>query len=160
MGENPSGFKGDANRPVENVSWDAVQAFIRKVNENEHTFPCRLPTEAQWEYACRAGETTRYSFDDSASQLGEYAWYAENAGGATHPVGQKKPNPWGLYDMHGNVWEWVQDWYGDYPAEAVVDPAGPAAGAARVINFFLCGNLPVQGEEEQRLPDRATVFAA
>jgi formylglycine-generating enzyme required for sulfatase activity len=133
MGGNRSRFQGDPNRPVENVSWNDVQTFIRKVNENENTFPCRLPTEAQWEYACRAGETTRYSFGASASQLGEYAWYAENSSGATHPVGQKKPNPWGLYDMHGNVWEWVQDYYGDYSAEAVVDPVGPAAGAYRVI---------------------------
>jgi formylglycine-generating enzyme required for sulfatase activity len=130
MGENPSRFKGDLNRPVEQVSWDDVQAFIRKINERESTFPCRLPTEAEWEYACRAGTTARYSFGDDERQLGDYAWYDENAGGKTHPVGQRKPNAWGLYDMHGNVWEWMQDRYGDYPSGAVTDPAGPDPGAA------------------------------
>ena len=132
MGENPSRFKGD-DRPVENVSWEDVQQFIQKLNEREGKEVCRLPTEAEWEYAARADTTTVYSFGDNASQLGDYAWYGENSGSTTHPVGDKKPNAWGLYDMHGNVWEWAQDWYGPYTAEAVTDPSGPATGAYRVI---------------------------
>ena len=114
MGNNPSYFKGD-DLPVENVSWDDVQEFIKKLNEKEGTDKYRLPSEAEWEYACRAGTTTRYSFGDDDSELGECAWYSKNSCGETHPVYQKKPNPWGLYDMHGNVFEWVQDrWHRDY----------------------------------------------
>jgi formylglycine-generating enzyme required for sulfatase activity len=110
MGTDPSYFKGD-DLPVESVSWDEVQEFINKLNEKEGTTNYRLPSEAEWEYAARAGTTTRYSFGDDESKLGEYAWYDKNSGGKTHPVGQKQPNPWGLYDMHGNVCEWVQDTY-------------------------------------------------
>jgi formylglycine-generating enzyme required for sulfatase activity len=133
MGSNPSQFAGDPQRPVERVSWDDVQAFVQKLNAREGGAQYRLPTEAEWEYAARAGSQTAYSFGDDAAQLGQYAWYDKNAGGTTHPVGQLQPNAWGLYDMHGNVWEWVQDWYGAYPAAAAVDPAGPAAGSYRVI---------------------------
>ena len=130
MGNNPSSFKGDAMLPVENVSWEDVQEFLRRLNAREGGPKYRLPTEAEWEYAARAGTTTAYSFGDSERQLGGYAWCGE--GTETHPVGQKKPNAWGLYDMHGNVWEWVQDWYGPYKAGAAVDPAGPSSGSNRV----------------------------
>ena len=93
-----------------------------------------MPTEAQWEYACRAGSTTRFCFGDQESQLGEYAWYNDNSGGATHPVGTKKPNAWGLYDMHGNVLEWCADWYdgGYYANSPLYDPTGPSGGSDRV----------------------------
>lgn len=107
---NPSQFKGE-ERPVENVSWNDVQEFIKRLNEIEDTDSYRLPSEAEWEYACRAGTTTRFCFGDDESKLGDYAWYAGNSDYETHPVGQRNPNPWGLYDMHGNVWEWCQDSY-------------------------------------------------
>jgi formylglycine-generating enzyme required for sulfatase activity len=132
IGNNPSRFKGDANRPVENVSWDDVQEFIRQLNAKEGGARYRLPTEAEWEYAARAGTTTHWSFGDNESQLGRYAWYNGNAGGQMHPVGQLQSNPWGLYDMHGNVREWVQDWYGQYVSGTAVDPAGPSSGSYRV----------------------------
>jgi formylglycine-generating enzyme required for sulfatase activity len=133
MGNNPSRFRGDANLPVEQITWEDVQAFISKLNVRENRITYRLPTEAEWEYAARAGTTADYSFGDDPRLLGEYAWYAENAERRTHPVGQKKANAWGLHDMHGNVWEWVQDWYSKpYAAGTVTDPQGPAAGAIRV----------------------------
>jgi formylglycine-generating enzyme required for sulfatase activity len=114
MGDNPSFFKGD-DLPVEYVSWDDVQEFIKKLNKKENTHKYRLPSEAEWEYAVRAGTITGYSFGDDDSKLGEYAWYIENSGGKTHPVGKKRKNPWGLYDVYGNIWEWVQDeWHDTY----------------------------------------------
>jgi formylglycine-generating enzyme required for sulfatase activity len=131
MGTNPSQFKGPTN-PVENVSWSEAVEFCRKLSEKTgKTF--RLPTEAEWEYACRAGTKTRFSFGDSDSVLGDYVWYKSNSGGKTHPVGQKKPNAWGLYDMHGNVWEWCADWLGPYSSKASVDPQGADPGGARVL---------------------------
>jgi formylglycine-generating enzyme required for sulfatase activity len=132
MGNNPSQYKGP-NHPVEQVSWEEVQTFIEKLNAREPGVTYRLPTEAEWEYAARAGTTTAYSFGDSAGDLDEYAWYGGNAGGQTHPVGQKPANGWGLYDVHGNVWEWVQDWYGKYPSSPQRDPSGPPSGADRVV---------------------------
>ena len=133
MGENPSEFKGPAN-PVERVSWEDAQIFIRKLNDLEGHGRYRLPTEAEWEYAARAGGGA-YSFGDDLAELERYAWYADNSGIETHPVGKKLPNAFGLHDMHGNVWEWVQDWYADnyYSYSASFDPAGPAAGPDRVV---------------------------
>ncbi len=104
MKNNPSSFKGDS-LPVEQVSWNDVQKFIKKLNDKESTDKYRLPSEAEWEYAARAGTATRYSFGDDESKLGDYAWYDANSDSKTHPVGQKKPNALGLYDMHGSAWE-------------------------------------------------------
>ena len=129
MGTNPSKIKGATN-PVEMVSWNDATEFCKKLSEKTRQV-VRLPTEAEWEYACRAGTQTAYSFGDDPSALGDYAWYGKNSGGTTHPVSQKKPNAWGLYDMHGNVWEWCADWYADYPQGPVTDPSGPATGVIR-----------------------------
>lgn len=132
MGTNPSGFKGD-NRPVEMVSWDDAMEFCRKLSQKTgKTFT--LPTEVQWEYACRAGTSTRYYFGDDGTLLGEYAWYSKNSNRETHPVGQKKPNAWGLYDMHGNVMEWCLDWFDDdyYSQSLRRNPAGTNTGSYRV----------------------------
>lgn len=126
MGADPAAFKG-AGRPVEQVSWDEVQRFIQKLNERNDGYRYRLPSEAEWEYACRAGST-----GDFAGDLDAMAWYHNNSGGETHPVGLKAPNAWGLHDMHGNLFEWVEDWYGDYPGGRVDDPAGPASGRMKV----------------------------
>jgi formylglycine-generating enzyme required for sulfatase activity len=134
MEDNPSYFKG-RDHPVESVSWYDVQEFIQRLNIQEGNGCCRLPTEAEWEYACRAGTTGVYSFRDDADGLGHYAWYYDgNVGEKTHPVGQKKPNAWGLYDMQGNVWEWVQDWYGEnyYSNSPSSDPRGPSSGSYRM----------------------------
>ncbi len=129
MGNNPSHFKDGANLPVEFVSWDDVQEFIKRLNAKNDGYHYRLPTEAEWEYACRAGTTGDY-----AGNGDEMAWYDKNAGGKTHPIGQKKPNHWGVYDMHGNVWEWCADWYDEkyYKQSPEVDPTGPSTGLGRV----------------------------
>jgi formylglycine-generating enzyme required for sulfatase activity len=136
MGSNPSYFKGPKN-PVEKVSWEDCQKFVAKLDEKSRSGGAKfgLPTEAQWEYACRAGTTTSYSFGDDPKNIGDYAWSGGKSARKTHPVGQKKPNPWGLYDMHGNVWEWCADraalWYYDHsPAN---DPVGPSFGDSRVL---------------------------
>ena len=130
MGSNLSYFDGCGSRcPVEAVSWEDVQEFIQKLNAREagKGYRYRLPTEAEWEYAARAGTRgARYG------KLGAIAWYWENSGGTTRPVGRKRPNAWGLHDMLGNVWEWTADWYGDYAGGAVTDPTGPSTGSARV----------------------------
>jgi len=127
MGANPSTFKGETN-PVENVSCNDATEFCKKLSEKTRQ-AVRLPTEAEWEYACRAGSKTKFCFGDADEGLGDYAWYHANSGGTTHPVGQKKPNAWGLYDMHGNLWEWCSDWYAQNYADAkAVDPQGPSSG--------------------------------
>ena len=159
MGQNPSRFQDERN-PVEQVSWDDCQAFLKKLNEgvrsagfspssasSEERAKARrtappatslsfaLPTEAQWEYACRAASRTRFYFGDDLDykELGDYAWFKDNSGNKTHPVGEKKPNAWGLYDVSGNVWEWCEDWYGPYSAEEAKDPSGATSGSNRVI---------------------------
>jgi len=138
MGNNPSRIKS-MQTPVDMVSWSDCQRFIKELDEllprRQGGGSCRfsLPTGAQWEYACRAGTRSRFSFGDDPAygDLDEYAWHKRNSRGRPQPVGQRKPNPWGLYDMHGNVWEWCQDWLGPYPKEAVLDPTGPARGTGR-----------------------------
>jgi formylglycine-generating enzyme required for sulfatase activity len=121
--------------PVADVSWEEAVEFCKRLSllpeEKKAGRSYRLPTEAEWEYACRAGTSTAYSFGDNADALGEYAWFDDNSNGP-QPVGTKKVNPWGLYDMHGNVWEWCSDWYGDYPEGLAVDPSGASAGEYRV----------------------------
>lgn len=132
MGSNPSSFKTSGpDAPVEKVSWDDAQEFCRALSQRDGR-EYRLPTEAEWEYACRAGSTSPWCFGDDEKKLGDYAWYKENSDRRTHPVGQKKPNAWGIHDMHGNVWEWCQDWYGDCPADSTTDPLGPKGGSIRV----------------------------
>jgi len=134
MGNNPSSFNNcGVDCPVETVSWNDALEFISKLNQMEGTNKYRLPTEAEWEYACRAGTTTAFSFGDEVDQIGAYAWYKDNSELQTHSVGQKSPNPWGLYDMHGNVLEWCQDWYGYYSSSQITDPKGFAEGEERVL---------------------------
>jgi formylglycine-generating enzyme required for sulfatase activity len=146
-GSNPSWFQptnatADLNRPVETVSWFDASDYCAALTQRERVAGriatnsvYRLPTEAEWEYACRAWTSTRFSYGDDpgSTNLTNYAWYYDNSGGTTHPVGQKLPNPWGLYDMHGNVYEWCQDWYDVYPGGTALDPQGPATGSDRVI---------------------------
>ena len=130
MGNNPANFQGDKNNPVEKVSWDDAQGFIKKLNSLAPGLHLRLPTEAEWEYACRAGTSTRYSFGNDITK--QQVNYDKNVG-QTVPVKSLPANPWGLYEMHGNVWEWCQDWYGSYPAEPVRNPEGSQSGVERVV---------------------------
>jgi sulfatase modifying factor 1 len=146
---NPSHFQGP-DLPVEQVTWPQAARFCNARSRLEGLKPCynedtgacdfaadgyRLPTEAEWEYTCRAGMDTDYSFGTDARNLGEFAWFADNAGKKTHPIGQKKPNPWGLFDMHGNVAEWCQDVYdrGYYQSSPAKNPRGPADGREYVL---------------------------
>lgn len=143
MGDNPSKFKGNPDHPVEQVTWKEAMAFCARLTQREQAagrlpsnYAYRLPTEAEFEYAVRAGTTTRFSFGDDPdyAELPKYAWYKANSDGTSHPVGQKLPNAFGLYDMHGNVWEWCLDWYLTfYPGGNVTHPTGPANGLTRVF---------------------------
>jgi formylglycine-generating enzyme required for sulfatase activity len=128
-GENPSAWTESPNNPVENVSWENVQEFLKKINARNDGYAYRLPTEAEWEYASRGGSPRPYY-----AQLIVAAWYDANSDGKPHPVGLQKPNSWGLHDMYGNVMEWCQDWYDDeyYKKSPAADPPGPATGDERV----------------------------
>jgi hypothetical protein len=158
-GDNPSRHKGP-KYPVERVTWDDCQVFLQKLTADYAGGKGRftLPTEAQWEYACRAGSTTRFFFGDDENRLGEYAWYAANAGNKVHPVGQKRPNAWGLHDMQGNVWQWCQDWYDDhyYAKSPADDPRGPSSGQYRVVRggwWMYPGNGLRSGSRGGTAPD-------
>jgi formylglycine-generating enzyme required for sulfatase activity len=154
-GNNPSyfstnyGFSGDLTRPVEAVSWLDATAYCAQLTQQERAAGrigtgCvyRLPTEAEWEYACRGWTSTMFSYGDDPgyTHLTNYAWYIASES-ITHPVGQKLPNPWGLYDMHGNVFEWCQDWFDTYPGGIAVDPQGPATGSSRVFRSGYWGGF-------------------
>ncbi len=136
MGSNPSRWKGN-NLPVEHVSWNDCQEFLQKLNLRVPNANFRLPSEAEWEYACRAGIAARFYFGDNSGQLGDYAWYGSNSGsqtyGQTHPVGQKRPNAWGLCDMHGNVSEWCEDVYHDSYHGAPSDGSAWAGGQSHCV---------------------------
>jgi formylglycine-generating enzyme required for sulfatase activity len=123
-GHNPSHFNKCPTCPVEQVSWNDAKAYCEKIEK-------RLPTEAEWEYAARAGTATKYYWGNSMDR--SYAWNIDNSRSKTHPVGQKKPNAWGLYDMSGNVWEWCSDWYGQYSSDSQTDPAGASSGTSRTL---------------------------
>ena len=142
IGSNPSADSTDLTRPVEQVNWYDATNYCGNLTILERAagrlpsgYAYRLPTEAEWEYCCRAGSTTRFGYGDDPdyTQLGEYAWLYSNSGGTTHPVGGRRPNAWGLYDMHGNVWEWCLDWRGTYPGGSVTDTTGPNTGSERVV---------------------------
>jgi len=135
MGNNPSSFKGCDDCPVETVSWDDVQEFIGELNRLKETDKYRLPTEAEWEYAARSGSTTRYYCGNDARRLGDFAWYSKNSKGRAHPVMQKNPNGWGLYDMDGNIYEWCEDVYSSkaYQRHQKKDPLYLGGGSLRVV---------------------------
>jgi formylglycine-generating enzyme required for sulfatase activity len=132
MDSNPSEYIGP-NHPVDSVTWDEAVQYCQQLNTREQAagrvpagWSYRLPTEAEWEYACRANTSTTYYFGDTVERLVFFAWYDKNSGGSTHEVGSRAPNRWGLYDMMGNVWEWCSDWYGNLPGGNVTDPTGPS----------------------------------
>lgn len=148
MDGNPSRFRG-SRAPVENVGWEDCQTFLRKLNQKFVDSGCKfsLPSEAQWEYACRAGSTTKWCYGDDERRLEMYAWFADNSGSCTHPVGQKEPNVWGLYDMHGNVSEWCADLYGKdyYRRASSVDPTGPRYARKVMPDRVLRGGSYLRG---------------
>lgn len=132
MGKNPSYFEGPDN-PVEGISWNDIQVFVERLNHKESRGKYRLPTEAEWEYAARAGTSGTFFFGDNEADLDRYAWHRYNSGNTTHIVGLKEPNPWGLYDIYGNVDEWVYDGHFPYQAGEVTDPVAHPSGYHRVI---------------------------
>ena len=165
-GSNPSQFGGNANRPVDSVSWHAATNYCGKLTQLERAAGriatnsvYRLPTEAEWEYACRAWTSTRFSYGDDPgyTNLTQYAWFAVNSGATTHPVGQKLPNPRGLYDTSGNVWEWCLDWYAPYPGGIALDPQGPKTGVNRVFRGGSWVGPAFGGRSAQRLANLPTV---
>jgi len=123
----------EGTHPVTEVSWDDAQRFLARLSEVRAPGSFRLPTEAEWEYACRAGSSGRYAGGDSEADLDRMGWYSASSNGAAHPVGQKAPNAWGLHDMHGNVFEWCQDWDGPYALGEQTDPSGPPSGDKRIL---------------------------
>ena len=150
MGKNPSYHKNCDNCPVERVSWDDIQEFLRKLNAATGTKGTstkgtgkryRLPTEAEWEYAARGGQSATATKYAGSNTIGNVAWYSSNAGSKTHAVGGKAANELGLYDMSGNVWEWCADWYGGYSSGAKTDPKGPSSGQLRVLRGGGWSNL-------------------
>lgn len=143
MGDNPSHFRG-AQLPVDSVSWEDCQRFFTRLAARTGR-QFALPTEAQWEYACRAGTETKWNFGESENAAPDHAWLRDNSSNTTHPVGQKPPNAWGLYDMHGNIAQWCADWYDKhtYDAGAVTDPTGPkTATGGRVLRGGAWGDAP------------------
>ena len=144
-GGNPSRFQGD-DLPVERVSWHDAKEFIRRLNVADPSTVYRLPTEAEWEFACRAGSTGDGHGDPAA-----VAWFAPTSGGTTHRVGLKRANAWGLHDMLGNVYEWCEDWKGSYPSVSVTDPRGPSSGSFRVVR----GGSWRQGRHQSRCAYRS-----
>jgi len=165
MGSNPSSFPG-LSSPVETVSWFNATNYCGKLTQRERAAGriatnsvYRLPTEAEWEYAGRAWTSTRFSYGDDPgyTDLTQYAWYADNSGGTTHPVGQKLPNPWDLYDMSGNVWEWCLDWYAPYPGGIALDPQGPTTGVNRVFRGASWFGPGYGSRSAQRLSNLPTI---
>jgi formylglycine-generating enzyme len=162
MGNNPSDHQGD-DLPVELVSWDDCQDFLGRLS-NRDGGSYQLPTEAEWEYACRAGTTTPFFFGDTistdqANWLGRHPYGNSNKGVSREkmtPVGKFPPNPWGLYDMHGNVCEWCADWYGEYPKREVIDPQGPENGEFRVLRGGACLSAAISVRSAQRFADLPT----
>jgi formylglycine-generating enzyme required for sulfatase activity len=166
MNDNPANFKENLNNPVEQVSWNDVQQFMARLNKLIQNLDAGLPTEAQWEYACRAGavESTPFSFGkkimpEQVNYHGEYPYAGGKKGlyrGLTVPVKSLPPNAWGLYEMHGNVWEWCHDWYGAYSSEAVSDPMGPPEGVDRVLrggSWFISGGFVRSALRDYNEPD-------
>ena len=171
MGDNPSSFPGNLSRPVESLTWLEATDYCTRLTALERTagrlpagFVYRLPTEAEFEYACRAGTTTRYYFgeDPNLEIIGSYAWYGDNSAESPHPVGEKLPNGFGLFDMSGNVREWCADWYTQFfPGGVVINPRGPGFGEARVFrggSFALTAKSALNcrsARRDQVTPDRA-----